>query len=368
MNKTLKMSLGGLAIGDVDVLAGDNVPEDLERDVENPLSVKTVNGKLMLRYRSNQQAMRRDAKELPEIDLGAIVAAAAIIFTPPIATTAPSLSLILLLNDEAARPAANEALQIALVDPARDGRDDAAHLADAQKQNVLLNVGQESVFDVQPVADFAVDLRGLVDALLKSGTEYDLNLPLRFDELDDIELKISDNLSLAEDGLIYFRDVLNGEHDLVISQQDAFNNLRFVVTLTGGSFYLLEDDEEFAAPSLVDTLQADSAEQTNVLRIEEAEFEAVLSRAVIIPEFGAEIVYVDLEVFSLDTLILHGRLEVDMDVFDDYASETVDTNAGLPDDGDFAVGADSGFGAPNGQASPSDLGDDDLDDYTLDIL
>lgn len=359
--KTLKFDIGELSLGEVSLIDLSSLPDAEGPTVRNPLALNNNGTHPVLRYRQFQAAPRDGDLATFNIDLGVVAAASSIVFSSALVSTPAIMTVLLLLSQESEAGSGQENEPSAiLIEPARDGNTQNGRIADQALYEALL--ATKSAAKVKPVATDVADMMALIETSLKQNATIEIAIPVPESELTDIEMKLPRNIQFDEDGVFYFRDVLSGEQNLLVNREEDFADLQFVLTiLSGGVFYRLADDEEYAPEDALDFGSVDGADDTfRVLRVSAENAESELSRGLIIAAGHAEEVQLEFNVYAAGQLVFIEILVGDLSGVAEHAQNTdIDTSAGLPDE-DIRYRE---FMADEGAAE-----DDELRDYPTDIL
>lgn len=359
MKKALSIDLSGMDLGTVPLIdfAGLPIPASerniADQQLRNPLSLVNNGNGPVLRYRYIQSGLREGDLSAYNIDLGVIAAASSVIFLSPLVGTPPTMTLLMLLQNQEQAEEEGEGVSAILVEPARDGSLHNARIADEAQQEALLTGKAKA--NVKPTEQLASSLPELINRALEEDAVMEITVAVPRQALVDIEMKLPEAVTFDDDGAFYFRDVLDGEGNLLLNDEESFANLHFMMKIiSGGYFYRLEDDEETVPEYLFDPETADEDEFFTEFNVLAEKAEAELSRLVVIVS-GDEMqeLLIEFEVYSGDQFIFSDTI-VRESVATFADTELIDTTSGLPEH-DFA--RDSGVSE-----------DDDFDNYPLEIL
>lgn len=288
MTDSLTINLGGVELGEVDMIDEVALPDLSSNELSSPLILTNQKAAPSLRYRhlSNGQ---RDNFSAYEINLGVVIAASTVVFSMPLIAASATVSMLLLLNGEskAAEAPDTENLNLILVEPARDGNIEMASLANNIQHTSLLEASQTQSPYLVPVDGDAADIGALIRNAMQKQAVIDVNLPLPEEVLNQFALKFPENLAFDEDGVLYIRDTLTGDEDVLLVNESEYSGLLFNMSVTGGLFYLLEDDDELVPSFIykdVDDSEINEQETSTFIEFYQDDVETILSRLVVIAD------------------------------------------------------------------------------------
>ena len=359
MKKTLTLELNGMDIGTVPLSDMADLPipalegNPTDQQLRNPLSLVNNGNGLVLRYRHTQNGIRESDLSAYNIDLGVVAAASSVIFVSPLVDAPPTMTLLMLLQNQQQADQEGEGVSAILVEPARDGNLHNARIADEALQEALL--AGKAKANVKPTDQQATSMPELINRALQEDAVLEITVAAPQRALANIEMKLPEALSFDDDGAFYFRDVLDGQDNLLLNDEEAFVNLRFMMKIvSGGYFYRLEDDEETVPDYLYDPETADEDEFFTEFNVLAENAEAELSRlVVIVSDDESQELLIEFEVYSGDQFIFSDTI-VRKSVATLADTQPIDTTGGLPE---------HDFMSDGGVAE-----DDDFEKYSLDIL
>lgn len=339
MTDTVEVRLGGVELGDLPVLDKDEIEDANGNPLSHPLALASRGDELRLFYR-DFRALNRDNSAY-EISLGSVIAASAVIFSVPLVAAPSTVSILLLLSQEGQAAQVDDDVKLVLIEPARDGDVDLAQFADAAKQAALANAASVKAVEMTPVHYEAVDANALIRLALQHQALTDVTLPVPEQEVQDLVLKLPDNLTFKEDGILYFRDIMNGEADFLFSGQQEFEDISLSLVLTNAVFYMLEEGEDIETQfdewhSDPDAL-ADLPSELPLTPATTGDLENVLSRLVIFSEDPLKEVTLRIDVFIGPRLVLEEELTIHSPV-EEAEKAPIDDELGLPDEEFYADG------------------------------
>lgn len=225
-----------------------------------------------------------------ELNLGVILAATAIVFSRPLGEqTNYSVGMLVLVQDETRHYAPDEGLRAALIEPARNGDDKTAKIAHAELLAALRQHASEAgaleMMVVTPTdSDTDLDVSALVLQLLRTANIEDIALTIDGD-MPIVELKLPHDAEFNSNGVLYVRDLLSGENNVLFDGQEAFADLYVVLRAENSGLYLLDDEDydvdpdDISQDNLQDTISSrDHTEST----YNQSELEGFISRVVLV--------------------------------------------------------------------------------------
>lgn len=365
MTTDMKLKLGSLDLGVLPILDASALPDLATNGLHNFLVLARQKGEFDLRYR-HISTVESNANSNYELSLGAIIAASAVVFSTPLAAAPSQVATLLLVRPPNRAENGTEQLQAVLVNPSRDGNIDTARLADGAQQDALPNAVADDAVELVPVQAETANMAALIRHALLSEANIDVRLPVAEEELPTIELKLPKNLTFDEDGVFYFRDILDGGHDVLLIDENEFTDLQFEISIFGGVFYQLEDDEEFIASYLTDGETGADDDTTTKIAFHLSDIEASMSSLAVIANPNAENVRIEVTVYLQDQLIFEETVIFDVKPPVTHELDAIDVNQGLPDD-DLDVFDKDGECLQLGETAFGDQDDEDLSSI-LDIL
>lgn len=371
MTNDVKIKLGSLDLGTLKVLDASALPDLATNGLHNFLALVRAKGELELRYRHMSPVERGpNSNSSYELNLGTVLAASAVVFSTPLAAAPSQVAAMLLVRAPSRSENASEQLQIILVHPSRDGNIDTARLADDVQQDALRDAIAEDAVKLASVEAETANMAALIRQALLGEANIDIRLPIDEEDLPAIELKLPENLAFDEEGVFYFRDVLDGGHDVLLTDESEFTDLQFEISVVGGVFYQLEDDEEFIASYLSDGETVTDDETKTKIAFHLKDIEASLSRLVVIADQNSENVRVDITVFNQEQLILENSVTIELAPPKEEALGYIDLNEGLPED-DYEASRQDDDTLPLGEVAYDGSGEgfgDDQEDTDLSSL
>lgn len=358
----LKMTLGGLELGLVQLIDLDGFADKGDNPMINPLTYAAKGAPPILRYR-NPNYVPEGSQSAYEISLGMVIAATVIVYSSAHVQTPASVAMALLMRDPSRADEADEGLRALIVEPARNGDEYAAHSVDEVKVAAVKKAVREG-----PGLELAVlpenpptDLAELVKYLFTSQFLMDLDLPVQMVGDGPLTPTLPDSLLADADGRFYLRDVLNGEADFLFEGQDAFGDLHIQIKAEGGYFILLEEGEELINHRLVE----ENVEQTSISSRSTGDIEHFLSRLVVQLD-GEERAEITISTYSQDDLLFEQIINIArLEDFDEI----------LEEEDDILLAADSALqteALPEGRAESNVLVEehilDDIFDNAPEIL
>ena len=306
MTYGLKMSMNGLQLGTVRLLDLDQFADKGNNPLANPLQYSVQGATPVLRYR-NPSYQLESVQGGYELALGAVIAAAAIIYSSHLLSTPTSLAIVMLVRDVSRADGADEGLRVIVVEPGRTGDSDVAHPVDEPKMAAVKKAVRESTeLEVSVLPDDApADIAQLVKFLVTKDMAIDVDVPLQTTSHEALVLNLPDSVTADADGRFYFRDALTGEADFLFEGQNAHPDLNLLVEADGGHLTLLGEDEKLV------NLRHDAQESptASLSSKDVGDIEHFLTRLVLNLDGGKE-VDVHFSVYTGEVLLLQQSINV----------------------------------------------------------
>jgi len=342
MTDTLKLRMGELDLGDLAILDAGDIEGLADNPISHPLNVDNRGAAPRLLYRDlrglNRENGRDSNSAVYELNLGAILAATAVVFTTPLIAYPTTVSMLLLLSNETQAGKVDENLRLVLIDPARDGNVERAALAGNEQYEAVHHAADNEALALVPVNETAVDFNALIRHAMQHQAVLDVGLPVPEQELSNLHLKLLDDMAFDKDGVFYFRDAMTGEADFLFDRQDEFDEVQIELNLQGGEFYMLDEGEELVDLPNREVLSTFEVGSSLTINSRDVDLEGTFSRLVILADGSADKALLSVEIQVGQQVVMEEVFQITLKpILPELSEETdtpvaLDTGSGLPED------------------------------------